>query len=375
MKLHNIGKKCVKAWGIFLLMALAVGGCKSRNESLTLLVGTYTDTDSRGIFTFRFDAKTGDTTPLTVTGLANPSFLAVTPDYTRVYAISEEAGESAITAFDYDAKEGNLTLLNRQSTLGASSCHVTWTGKNVVACSYSSGSMTVFPLDEEGRLEPGTLVPFEGSGPDSTRQERSHIHSSKLSPDGRFLFVIDLGADYIYRFPVEDGKLTSLEPYKIKVPAGQGPRHFDFSKDGRFLYLITELEGYVIVYDYNGGDLRQIQMIEADPLHARGSADIHFSPDGKFLYASNRLKGDGLAIFSQDPQTGLLSYVAYQETGIHPRNFTLSPDGRFVLVACRDSDVIQVFVRDPRTGLLQDTGQDIYVPHPVFVTLTPTDHV
>jgi 6-phosphogluconolactonase (cycloisomerase 2 family) len=264
-----------------------------------------------------------------VTGLANPSFLAVTPDYTRVYAISEEAGESAITAFDYDAKEGNLTLLNRQSTLGASSCHVTWTGKNVVACSYSSGSMTVFPLDEEGRLEPGTLVPFEGSGPDSTRQERSHIHSSKLSPDGRFLFVIDLGADYIYRFPVEDGKLTSLEPYKIKVPAGQGPRHFDFSKDGRFLYLITELEGYVIVYDYNGGDLRQIQMIEADPLHARGSADIHFSPDGKFLYASNRLKGDGLAIFSQDPQT----------------------------------------------GLLQDTGQGIHVPHPVFVTLTPTDHV
>lgn len=361
----------VKMWGVLWMTALALLGCKGKSEMLTLLVGTYTDTDSRGIYTFRFNPATGDCTPLTVTDIANPSFLAVTPDNHRVYAVSEQADESAITAFDYKARKGELTLLNWQSTLGASSCHVAWTGKNVVACSYSSGSMTVFPLDGDGRLEEGRLIEFSGSGPDSTRQEHSHIHSSQLSPDGKFLFVIDLGGDCIYRFPVEDGKLSSFDYALIKVPAGQGPRHFDFSKDGRFLYLVTELEGYVLAYDYNGGDLRQIQMIEADPLHARGSADIHFSPDGKFLYASNRLKGDGLAIFRQDSQTGLLTYVGYQETTIHPRNFALSPDGRFILVACRDSDVIQVFVRDPETGLLQDTGKDIHVPHPVFVALTP----
>ena len=44
----------------------------------------------------------------------------------------------------------------------------------------------------------------------------------------------------------------------------------------------------------------------------------------------------------------------------------------FVLVACRDSDVIQIFSRNPRTGLLTDTGKDIKVPHPVCVILTPT---
>ena len=138
------------------------------------------------------------------------------------------------------------------------------------------------------------------------------------------------------------------------------------------MYVLTELGGNVIAYDYNGGDLKQIQVIEADPLHAGGSADIHFSPDGKFLYASNRLKGDGLAIFSQDPSTGLLTSAGYQETGIHPRNFTLSPDGRFVLVACRDNDEVQVFSRDSETGLLNDTGKDIKVPHPVCVILTPS---
>ena len=50
----------------------------------------------------------------------------------------------------------------------------------------------------------------------------------------------------------------------------------------------------------------------------------------------------------------------------------VSPNGKYVLVACRDSDVIQVFSRDQKTGLLKDTGKDIKVPHPVCVILTPT---
>ena len=169
-----------------------------------------------------------------------------------------------------------------------------------------------------------------------------------------------------------DGKVANFEPVKIKVPEGEGPRHFDFSKDGRFMYVLGELGGNVLVYDYNAGDLELIQTIQADPSRARGSADIHFSPDGRFLYASNRLKGDGLAIFSQDPESGMLTYAGYQETGIHPRNFAITPNGKFVLVACRDSDKIQLFSRDPETGLLKGTGKDIELPHPVCVILTPS---
>ncbi|MBP3269733.1 MAG: beta-propeller fold lactonase family protein, partial [Bacteroidales bacterium] len=86
---------------------------------------------------------------------------------------------------------------------------------------------------------------------------------------------------------------------------------------------------------------------------------------------SNRLKGDGLAIFRQDPDTGLLTYVGYQNTGIHPRNFAITPNGKFLLVACRDSDEVQVFSRDSETGLLKDTGRDIKIPHPVCVLFSP----
>ena len=56
-----------------------------------------------------------------------------------------------------------------------------------------------------------------------------------------------------------------------------------------------------------------------------------------------------------------------QETGIHPRNFAISPDGRFLLVACRDSNVVQIFARDTKTGLLSDTGKTIEKQKPVCV--------
>ena len=115
------------------------------------------------------------------------------------------------------------------------------------------------------------------------------------------------------------------------------------------------------------GKLEKIQTIAADTLRARGSADIHLSPDGKYLYASNRLKGDGLAIFEVNPETGMLAKVGYQLTGIHPRNFIIPPNGKYLLAACRDSHVIQVFQRDPVTGLLSDTHQDISIDKPVCI--------
>ncbi|MBR4756799.1 MAG: lactonase family protein [Bacteroidales bacterium] len=359
----------------FILFGAALSiflGCTRQSAPLTLLVGTYTDTGSKGIYSYTFDQKTGDSSPLAVTDIQNPSFLAVSPDNKMVYAVSEQQTGS-VSAFDFNASDGTLTFKNSRPTNGKDPCHVTIVGKEVVATNYSSGSMTIFPLDSEGKLGPGTWLNYFGNGPDPIRQEGSHTHSSKVSPDGKYLFVVDLGGDYIYRYPVSDGKINSIKHFKVMVPEGEGPRHFDFSPDGRFMYIVTELGGKVLVYEYNDGNPNLIQKVEADPKHARGSADIHFSPDGKFLYASNRLEGDGLAIFSQNKKTGLLTWVGYQETGIHPRNFTVSPDGRFVLVACRDSDKVQVFSRNKKTGLLTDTGKDIVLPHPVFVKLVQAE--
>ena len=116
---------------------------------------------------------------------------------------------------------------------------------------------------------------------------------------------------------------------------------------------------------YDGMRLDTLQYIKADTLSAQGSADIHVSPDGRYVYASNRLKGDGIAIFEVDTEDGTLNRVGYQPTGIHPRNFVITPNGSFLLVACRDTNEIQIFARDADTGMLTDTGKRIKTEKPV----------
>ena len=191
-------------------------------------------------------------------------------------------------------------------------------------------------------------------------------------------FLDDLGTDQIHVFPVSenvtDGVSHSLlnesEEFNIKVESGSGPRHICFHPNQKFAYLINEISGKVIAFSYDKGKLNTIQYIEADTVGAKGSGDIHISPDGKFLYASNRLKADGIAIFSINQEEGTLTKTGYQLTGIHPRNFIISRNGRYLLVACRDSNSIQVFERDSQTGLLKDTGKTIKTNKPVCLKFT-----
>jgi len=82
------------------------------------------------------------------------------------------------------------------------------------------------------------------------------------------------------------------------------------------------------------------------------------------------LKADGIAIFTVNPDDGKLTKIGYQPTGLHPRNFAITPNGKYLLVACRDDNKIQVFSIDSKTGLLSDTHRDILLGKPVCVKFT-----
>jgi 6-phosphogluconolactonase len=53
--------------------------------------------------------------------------------------------------------------------------------------------------------------------------------------------------------------------------------------------------------------------------------------------------------------------------GACPRNFALSPDGRWLIAANQDSNNLAVFARDEETGGLKRTDQTIEVDSPVCV--------
>ncbi|MFC2449576.1 MAG: lactonase family protein, partial [Prevotella denticola] len=69
--------------------------------------------------------------------------------------------------------------------------------------------------------------------------------------------------------------------------------------------------------------------------------------------------------------TGKLVRIGKCRTGSHPRNFVITPNGKYLLVACRDADRIQVFSRDKFTGQLHDTRQDIRLSRPVCIRFCP----
>ncbi|WP_294070228.1 lactonase family protein [Proteiniphilum sp. UBA1028] len=357
--------------------AAGVAAVKGEEGDLFLLAGTYTsEKGSKGVYVYRFNTITGKSDFVTMAEVANPSYLTLSPDEKFVYTVGEnDSGNSAAHAFSFDKHHGILTSVNTSMTLGSGPCYIAMhpEGKEVHTANYGDGSITSFQVNKDGSLTPATsVIQFEGSGPDSIRQKSPHLHSVMYSPDGRFLFASDLGTDKLYRFTVCDTPFdgqplvqkNSLREFNM--PSGTGPRHFDFHPEGgRYLYVLGELSGEVIVFDYSFGELTQKQVIAADTVGARGSADIHVSPNGHFLYASNRLRADGVAIFAIDPEEGTLTRVGYQPTVKHPRNFVITPNGKFLLVAGRDDDRIQVFSVDAETGLLTDIHQPIVLSRPV----------
>lgn len=359
---------CIGAW---MLNACVPVKQNEAMENMYLLVGSYATPQEEGIKVYTWDNEKGEATYVSgLTGISNPSYQVVSADGERIYSVGEDDGlTSTAHALSFDKANGKLTLMNTQLTQGGAPCYINITpdGKSVITANYMGANISLIPLETSGPLsENVSTIDFKGEGVLKERQSQPHLHCVEFTPDGKFLVANDLGTDKIHVFPLDsDGKPDEKAGFDVILEAASGPRHICFSKDGRFAYLINEISGKVTALSYDGKTLTPIQHIESDTVNAQGSADIHLSPDGKFLYASNRLKADGIAIFSVDGETGLLTKAGYQLTGIHPRNFVLTPDGRYLLVACRDSNLVQIFERNEKTGLLVDTGKRIETSKPV----------
>lgn len=369
-------KKSMKKLILLCIGFLILGACtlmkadKAVNKSY-LLVGSYNTIHDEGIKVYLWDSEMGEANYVDgVKGISNPSYQVVSADGKRIYSVGEDEGEtSTVHALSFDKVNGELKLMNTQLTQGGAPCYVNISpdGKYLITANYMGGNISIIPVETSGCLsENVSTFAFKGEGVDEIRQDKPHLHCVRFTPDGKLLMATDLGTDKIHVFPLaNDGGLDEDNVFDVEIEPGAGPRHICFSKDGRFAYLINELSGKVTALVIDGKNISPVQYIESDTVGARGSADIHLSPDGRFLYASNRLKADGIAIFSVDAQTGLLKKVGYQPTGIHPRNFIITPDGRFLLVACRGSNMVQIFAREEKTGLLKDTGKRIETSEPV----------
>lgn len=354
------------------------------SRSWIAYIGTYTQGESRGIYSLRYDPATGGLTPLAVTESVSPSFLALHPNGRTLYAVNESrryngnANSGSVSAFSIDFTTGDLKPLNTVASLGAAPCHVTAdrSGRWLFVANYGGGSVAVFPINGDGSLREAAQVMEHGgaSNADPARQEAPHAHSVDVSSDNKFLYVSDLGNDtiFVYSFDEASGKLVQHSEAKLKP--GAGPRHLAFSRDRRYLYSLNELTAMVTAFRHDSAtaaleEIQTISTLPADFTGAKSGAEIAVDPSGRFLYTSNR-GHDSIAIFSIDAEQGRLTAKGTLSTGGKtPRHFAIDASGMHLITANQDSGDLVVFNVDSNTGALAQAGESVKVPSPVCVLL------
>ena len=355
----------------------------TQSQHTFLFVGTYTRTTSEGIYVYRMDNSTGVLERVAVTGgIKNPTFLALSPDNSHLYAvaeINEHCGRptGAVYSYSVSPDSGDLAYVNQQSTGGPGPCHLTVdaTGAHVIVANYQGGSICVLPIQTDGSLgEMSEFIQHEGSSVIPHRQREPHAHSVNLDPNNRFIYAPDLGMDkvMIYQLDLDSGNLLANKPAFVQVAPGAGPRHFAFHPDGTRAYVLNEIGNTVTAFNWDpeSGSLEEFQTVTtlpADFLETSHTADLHIHPNGRFLYGSNR-GHDSIAIFEIAPDTGGLTPRGWASTqGRTPRNIAIDPSGQFMLAENQDSDSIFTFRINDETGMLITTGSVIKVPMPVCI--------
>ena len=361
-------------------------------------VGTYTP-NGGGIYLFRIDRATAALMQMQVVDdIKNPSWLAINPAQTRLYAISEidnyqGAHDGAVVTYAIDPTSMQLTRLSAVGSSGTLPAHVSVhpSGKFVFVANYGGGNVAVFPVAADGSLGPASDVrPSVGPRHHAraiddppgqfavSDHDGPHLHMVAADPTGQFVIANDAGLDLtlIWRLDAQGGRLLPAEAPVLVAPPGSAPRHFVFHPSGKFFYNLYEHDARVVVYDYDGsrGAMRLKQSVSTLPPHFAGSnlaSGIVVSPNGRFLYVGNRLHSS-VAIFAI-AEDGQLR-TAY-ETWTHadsPRSIAMDPSGEIMFSCNQHSDSLTSFRINPASGALAFTGRFEAVGSPaVMVPLKP----
>jgi len=325
----------------------------------------------------------------------HPTFLAFDRRRGRLYAVSENyfdptPFESSLSAFAYDAGAGALSLLNTARTgyafdpfsfsLGAVHLTLDRRAAHLLVAIYDDahggGTVQSYALGGDGQLGARTGELSVGA----------NAHQVQLVDDDRRLLVPALGADAVYQleFSPRTGALSATSTPRVETPIGSGPRHLAVSADERFAYLVSERDASIAVYALSHGRLASSPLARYPTLpedaasHDRArAAEVQISPDcSGLVLVSTRLDVQTgpdafsalpgyVSAFRADPRTGKLTRLAASRVGSEPRHFSISPDGRFAVVASRDSDEVASYAVTARTGALSRASA-VTIPHPAF---------
>lgn len=345
-----------------------------------VLIGTYTDKGSKGIYSFQWNGQTGELTGMVLAAeTPEPSFLTLAPGHRAVYAVNEmQHGQpGSVSAFAVNGASAKLLSLNVVPSGGKGPCNTTTdhTGRALFVANYDSGSLASFKILPDKSLSgPVANIFYKGHSVNPERQHEAHTHCTTVSPDNRHLLVNDLGLDRImvYSFNPSTARITPNDPPYYSAVPGSGPRNLTFHPNGKWAYSIQEMGSTVdgLNWDANKGTLTRFQNISTLPKDAKPGntgATVVVHPNGRTLYASNR-GDDSIAVFSINSANGRLTPIQHISCGGNtPRHFAMDPAGKWIVVANQDSANLVVLECAGPNGKLQATGRQYALDSPVCV--------
>ena len=361
---------------LVLLVSITFFNCKTSNlkiEKLTsFYVGTYTNGESKGVYKYQIN----NLGKLSKIGLVvetnNPSFITKTKDNKTLIAV-DEANENG-TGFvkSYQIKKDTLIFKSKSKSGGAHPCFISVNEENqVLVANYSGGNIGYLKVDNQNGLTNLLDIQHHTGKGTTSRQEAPHAHSTWFHPSKKEIISVDLGTNELWfsKIDAKENKLLLSTQSKLKMAEGAGPRHLTFHPNQKWIYVLNELNNTVSLVKEKKDKYyveTSISMLPKDFSEFSKGADIHISNNGKFLYASNR-GHNSIVIYKVNSNDGTLKLVGFESVkGVSPRNFVLTPDNKFLVVANQDTSNMVSFRRDTKTGKLTFVSE-IEAPNPVCI--------
>ena len=400
----------------------------SSNQIHILYVGSYTEIvagdfggHGEGISCFTFDASTGELKLLNNQFQINPSYLSIASimhsssieleniSSKYLFAVSEILASKKPVIHSYTINENHsLSLINTQNIEGGCPCHIHYfknaEGQSFTATAcYETGNLLIHNINVELTADVNFHEPLniyhKGSSQHPSRQTHAHAHCTFFDIESNKLLVCDLGLDQVKVYSVQKNKenskaenkneFTAVEEQIISLPAGSGPRHICFDKNYAYGFIINELNGSITIikhsaekkeykikgnFDLSGqlsGSLNESVNTSTSIDTDLGAAAIRVSADVRFVYTSMR-SDNTIRLFAFNRISESLNYIAsYPTRGRTPRDFTIDPTGKWLLVAHQDSDTIAIFNVNSYNGTLSLFNTVENIKSPVCLSWLP----
>ena len=325
------------------------------------LIGSYTRDKSRGIRKFTF---TNDSFEIEdFYAVENPTYLALDKNKEFLYSSMSKGDTQGVMSMDLNTLNVNEVLFSHENT----PAHISVLEDYLLASNYHDGHLDLYGLSKHmvtKRLDSKTHT---GEGPNKDRQKNAHIHFALKNPHNNDILTCDLGSDKVYIYEIKDDTLNKKG--EINFSPGSGPRHLCYAMDKNITYVFSELTSEIFVLEYKDHKYHQIQSVKTLPKDFYGEntgAAIRIHPNQKFIYVSNR-GHDSISTLKIDDQYKLKLLSTISCGGDHPRDFNLTPDGKYLLSAHMTSNDLTLFKVNELTGEISPIKEKIASPEPVSI--------